>query len=79
VDEGVRPYAYTTSKPLRKTKKVRMHSRVATIDHDQKVNAPLNDTKTPCAATSSYWAGNKYDGPLPSYEVFSTPETKLQN
>jgi hypothetical protein len=56
-----------------------MHSQVATIDHEQKVNSPLNDTKNPCGATASYWAGNKYDGPLPSYEIFSTPETKLQN
>lgn len=34
VDEDYRPYAITTSKPLRKAKKVRMFSMVTTINPD---------------------------------------------
>lgn len=60
VDEEYRPYAVTMSRPLRKTKKVRMHSQVSMIDQEQKVHSPLNDTKTLSGANTSFWAGNKY-------------------
>ena len=51
---------------------------VSTISPIQKVLSPLNDSKI-SGQTTSFWAGNKYQGPIQPHEQTQSYETKLQN